>query len=290
MFGYVRPVVPELKCKDFDLYKATYCGLCRTLRKRYGIFAPLFLNYDFTFLALLLHEAEPRLAFSMGRCHANPFRKCEMCIESDSLNAAADESIILTYWKLRDSISDDTGWRGLSSRFFALILKPAYQKAARRSPNFDALTQTCLSDLARMERDNCPSLDRPADAFARILQGAALEEPAPARRRVLEELFYHLGRWIYLLDAWDDVQADLSAGNYNPIAARFGDAGGEENLTATLNHSLNLMRSAFQLGEFGCRSALIENILYLGLPLIQRAVFDGSWGELKKQRIWSNKR
>lgn len=61
MFGYVRPVRPELKCRDFDLYQATYCGLCRCLRRRYGLLAPMFLNYDFTFLALLLWQPEEGL-------------------------------------------------------------------------------------------------------------------------------------------------------------------------------------------------------------------------------------
>ena len=57
MFGYVRPLRDELKCRDFDLYRAVYCGLCAAMRRRYGWLAPMFLNYDFTFLALLLSLA-----------------------------------------------------------------------------------------------------------------------------------------------------------------------------------------------------------------------------------------
>ena len=98
MFGYVRPVRDELKCKDFDLYRNTYCGLCRTLRRRYGLLAPMILNFDFTFLALLLAPAEDRFTPCRGRCHANPFRRIPMCPESPELEAAADECVILTYW------------------------------------------------------------------------------------------------------------------------------------------------------------------------------------------------
>ena len=78
MFGYVRPFQPELKCRDYDLYRATYCGLCRCLRRRYGLVAPMFLNFDFTFLALLLWEPEDRFVPCRGRCHGNPLVKRPM--------------------------------------------------------------------------------------------------------------------------------------------------------------------------------------------------------------------
>ena len=107
MFGYVRPCRPELKCRDFDLYQATYCGLCRCLRRRYGLIAPMLLNFDFTFLALLLWEPEDSFAPCRGRCHANPLRKLPMCPDSGALELAADESVILAWWKLRDSVEDE---------------------------------------------------------------------------------------------------------------------------------------------------------------------------------------
>ena len=72
MFGYVRPVREELKCRDFDLYKATYCGLCGAMRRRYGWLAPMFLNYDFTFLALLLSEPEERFTPLPGAVPRQP--------------------------------------------------------------------------------------------------------------------------------------------------------------------------------------------------------------------------
>ena len=104
----------------------------------------------------------------------------------------------------------------------------------------------------------------------------------------MEQLLYHLGRWIYLIDARDDLEEDLAAGRYNPITARFGAEVDDQALKQTMDHSINLACSAFQLMEFGCRSAVLENILYLGIPLVQRAVFDGSWKAIKKQKIWRN--
>ena len=93
---------------------------------------------------------------------------------------------------------------------------------------------------------------------------------------------------LYLADARDDLEEDRRAGRYNPVAARYGPQGDDRALGLTMDSSLELMGAALQLGEFGCRKALLENIVYLGLPLVQRAVFDGTWKELKKQKIWRN--
>lgn len=288
MFGYVRPCRPELKCKDFDLYRATYCGLCRCLRRRYGLLAPMFLNFDFTFLTLVLWSAEERFTPCAGRCHANPLRKEPMCPDSPALEQAADESMVLTWWKLRDAVADEPFWKGLPARVLSGLLGPAYRKAAARRPEFAAAVEESLGELNRLEGEQCPSIDRTADTFARLLQAAAPGEGTEGR--VLGQLLYHLGRWIYLIDARDDLVEDRAACRYNPVAARYGPEGDDPALKRTLDHSLELMGAALQLGDFGCRKALLENIIYLGLPLVQRAVFEGSWAEIKKQKIWRNGR
>ena len=286
MFGYVRPCRLELKCKDFDLYRSTYCGLCRCLRKNYGLIAPNLLNFDFTFLALLLWKPEDHFTPCKGRCYANPLIYRDMCPNTPALELAAAESVILAWWKLRDSVADDTFWRGIPARILSLLLRSAYRMAAAACPEFDRQVRQSLEELDTLEKQGCTSLDRTADTFARLLQAAAPEDGEQGR--VLSQLLYHLGRWIYLADARDDQVEDTTAGRYNPVTARFGPAGDDDQLKLTMNHSLELIGAAFQLGEFGCRSAVIENIIYLGLPLVQRAVFDGSWTQIKKQKIWRN--
>ena len=146
--------------------------------------------------------------------------------------------------------------------------------------------QCCLDELAALEAEHSPSLDRPADTFARILQAAVPEGEEQAR--VLAQLLYHLGRWIYLLDAREDLEEDLREGRYNPVAARYGPEGDDQALSLTLDQSQAQMAAALELGQFGCRKAVLENIIYLGLPLVQRTVFDGSWAQIKKIKIWSN--
>lgn len=279
----------ELKCKDFDRYRATYCGLCRTMRKRCGLLAPLVLNFDFTFLALLLAPKQGEELTRCHRCHVPPFRRRCMCSTSPALELAADESVILAWWQLHDRVQDEGFWKGLPARLLKGLLRGSYRRAAAARPDFEQLTIRQLEQLRELETSNCPSLDRPADAFAGLLRGAMAPTGDPAADRAMGELLYHLGRWIYLIDAKDDLERDLADGNYNPIRARFGAEEHAAQLEQTLNHSLNRMCSACALLELGRQEALVENILCLGLPLIQRCVFDGSWSEMKKQKIWRNK-
>lgn len=284
MFGYVRAFRPELKCKDFDLYGATYCGLCSCMRQRYGVVAPMFLSYDFTFLALLLWDEETTFRPCSGRCLAKPWRKKAMCPVSPALEETADKSVILTYWKLRDGVADERGAKKLAASVLALLLRSAYQKAAGLQPEFDACVQRHLADLNRLEQENCPSIDRTADTFACLLRDASGHEGEQGR--VLEQILYHVGRWIYLADARDDFAHDKEDGSYNPLLLRYGEVCDDDALKDTMDHSLEMAASAMELGRFGCRKAILENILYLGLPMVQKAVFDGSWSQFKKQKIW----
>ena len=287
MFGYVRPVRQELKCKDFDLYRATYCGLCRCLRRRYGPVAPMFLSYDLTFLALLLWQPEEQFHPCLGLCHANPLIRKPMCPDSPALEHTADASVILAWWKLKDSLQDEGLVGSIPARSLSALLYAPYRTAAKTWSSLDETARSCLAELVALEQDHCASLDRTADTFARLLQAAIPKDCS--QTRVLSQLLYHLGRWIYLIDARDDLAEDQKNGRYNPVAARYGPQGNDSALELTLDHSRELMGAAFQLGDFGCRRPIIENILYLGLPLVERAVFDGSWAQIKKQKIWSNR-
>ena len=143
-----------------------------------------------------------------------------------------------------------------------------------------------LEELARMEQEGCPSIDRTADTFARLLQAAAPVTGDPGKDRPVNLLLYHLGRWIYLIDARDDLEEDRESGAYNPLLLRFGPVCDDEILGMTMEHSLNMARSAVSVLEMGCRREVIENILYLGLPTVQQAVFRGDWKQIKKQKVW----
>ena len=127
--------------------------------------------------------------------------------------------------------------------------------------------------------DNLDKDSRRLEAFGELLAAAAPPSGDSARDRALGQLLYHVGRWIYLTDAWDDLEEDRRTGSYNPIAARFGGEAeaGRDDLRVTLRHSLNLARSAAALLELGYWTETVENILFLGLPMVEELVFTGRW-------------
>ena len=285
MFGYVRPVFSELSQEQKDAYQSVYCGLCHAMGERHGWLARFTLNYDFTLLALLHYGSGISEATVCRRCPAHPFRGKRTCLCGDALEAAADESMILTWHKLSDDVADRGLVGGIPYRILRWLFRKGYRCAVEARPEFDAAVSREMKRLAQLERERSPQLDRTADTFAKILSAAAgnCEE---SQRRGMEQVLYHLGRWIYLADAWDDLREDRKAGRYNPLDARFAGKALEERdyVETTMTHSVRLICSAFQLMEFGAWTPIVENVFYRGLPTVQRAVLDGRWRELRKAK------
>ncbi len=293
MFGYVRPP-QDLPQEELDRFRRVYCGLCHTLGQRYGQAARFILNYDFTYLAILLSEPEEGTADS-GRCYVSPVKKRPFQTSTPALELAADESVILAYWQLRDGVADHDWLHGLKYRILSKVLEPAYRKAAAARPAFNRRTRTQLKMLSELEAERCPSMDRAADAFAVLLRGAAEDVDDPIRRRVLEQMLYHLGRWVYLADAADDLKKDAISGDYNPVALRFGLTDGawtaesRKEFAASLDHSIHMMATAYELWDFGVWSPILQSTIYNGLFRVGKAVLDGTFrtvgrGEDRKKR------
>ena len=172
MYGYVRPPLGELPQEERDRFQRAYCGLCHTLGQRYGLAARFILNYDFTYLAILLAEGEEGPA-GESRCPVSPIRKRPYRQGDGAAALAADESVILAYWQLRDGVADHDWLHGLKYRGISQILEPAYRKAAQARPGYDEAVRRQLEILTRLEAEQCPSMDRAADAFAALLERSA---------------------------------------------------------------------------------------------------------------------
>ena len=171
MFGYVRPSDDRLTPTDRETFRAAYCGLCHALGARYGLVGRMILNYDLTFLAMVLSDGAGEMCAK--RCAVHPIRR-RCCVAGDpALDAAADMSVILTYWQLRDGVADHGFWGGLKYRVASALLGRAYRKARQALPWFDRDARQQLDELSALERESCPTLDEPADAFARLLALAA---------------------------------------------------------------------------------------------------------------------
>ena len=243
MFGYVRPSLARLSEEDRGRFSAAYCGLCRVLGQRYG------------------QVAHPR----RGR---------DLHPANEALELAADESVSLAWWQIQAALADP-GRGKWKYRAAARALRGAYRRARALRPAFDRTARSLLAELRAMEEARCPSLDEPAGAFARILAAAAAESGHPIKGRVLEQLLYHLGRWIYLVDAADDLAEDFASGSYNPLICRFGLERGElteearESLTVSLDHSIRLMGAAFELWAPIVRSTVYEGLFHVGTAVLE---------------------
>ena len=146
----MRPSDDRLTPADRETFRAAYCGLCHALGARYGLVGRMILNYDLTFLAMVLSDGAGEMCAK--RCAVHPMRR-RCCVAGDpALDAAADMSVILTYWQLRDGVADHGFWGGLKYRIASVLLRPAYRKARERRPRFDAGTKAHLADLAALEQ------------------------------------------------------------------------------------------------------------------------------------------
>ena len=151
-------------------------------------------------------------------------------------------------------------------------------------------TQATPERVAELEAERCPSLDRPADAFAVLLAGAAQGIADPVKRRVAEQLLYHLGRWVYLVDAADDLKEDLKTGSYNPLVLRFRVQDGalseedRQQLAGTLDGSVRAMAAAFELADFGVYAPVLRAAVYEGLYIVGAAVLNGTFHRRRRER------
>ncbi len=283
MFGYVRPLKGELKVREYEAYRAAYCGLCRCLGDRFGLPARFLVSYDLTCVFWLLSCREQAVPTRRCRCPACPARTRLCAADSEALTQAAQLNILLSYHKLRDTAQDERGRKRLKAKAGALFYRRAYRKAAAALPALDELIRQQLDQLAALERDGCASLDRTADAFAQILAGCAVLLPDDLSRRAGQEVLYHVGRYLYLTDALDDLQQDAASGAYNPAAARYGAPGGvlapedEAALAATIELSISRAAAALELLEPQWSGEILRNIVYLGLPSVLQSVRAGTF-------------
>ena len=270
MFGYLREDASNLRLRDYDCYKALYCGLCKSMGKCTGLCSRLSLSYDFTFLAALrLSLAGELPELKKFHCAVKCFRRHKAFVKSKAIDFCADASAILTHYKLLDDRKDEKGLKKLRASLLSPLFSRGYRKAKRRQNELDRLVRSHMDELAAIERENTTSVDRPAECFGRLLGEIAsfgLSEPAS---RIARAIGIAIGKWIYLLDAADDYDEDQKRGRYNPFLAFGLDDEGKETLRESLTAYLADAEKALDLIDSYPAPELKEilrNLLYSGLP------------------------
>lgn len=277
MFGYVRAYKPELKVKELESYKGVYCGLCKALGREFTPLAKFILNYDFTFLAMLrLSLADKCLGFTIKRCSFNPLKRCRVYRDTNNiLKSVAATAIIFFYYKLKDNLSDC----GLTGKIACLFLLPfaslAHRKAKKLEPEVERAVASAMKQQARVEALRCGSIDEAAEPTARLLHYiAGMYANDKDEKEALERFGYCLGRWIYLIDALDDIKKDIKNKNFNPFVdcLKLDESNIMQKALQMLNVCVSemvLSLNKLKLKRFG---PIINNIVVYGLPRQQKLI------------------
>ena len=273
VFGYVKPVNSELLVKEYEFYKATYCGVCRSMKKCTGALSNVLHSYDSVFLALvrMLFSPSENIKARRGRCIAHPLKARAMLVRSEATDYTACAFAILTYYKLLDDIHDERA----AKRIATAILRPIYASAKKRA-GMQELAE-CIRDrlaaINRLEDEKCPSVDEPAKLFGELLAEIFAYGLSGDDRTVAYECGYHLGKFIYAADAAEDYERDRASGSYNPYVVMYGGKELTQENKSTIRCALLLecraLEGAVNLLPFGSLATIegiINNVIYLGLP------------------------
>lgn len=284
MFGYIKTHRTELRVREYEYYRASYCGLCRSMGQCTGQCSRLLLSYDFAFLAnirMALNGTQP--TFKRRRCIAHPFRRRTMMEPNDELRFAASASSILAYEKCRDDLQDERGMRKFKARLKCILLHGAYRRAKKRLPDLAGAVRAHLARLTDKEKEQRPSVDEVAVIFGDLLADIVSYGLPDEKKRVAETIGRQTGRFIYIIDAIDDLPEDIEKKRFNPFLLLFGGAPATEDKKSVedaLIACLCDLEIAFDLIDDTAdanRRAVIENILYLGMPrTVKQVLYRGT--------------
>lgn len=215
MFGYVTICESELKMKDWRKYRAYYCGLCRSLRKRHGHVGQLTLSYDMTFAVVLLTSLyEIKTEEVSCRCKTHPVKKQKM-LQNEIADYCADMNVLLSYYHLRDNWEDEKKVSGLAG---SVALGRKAKKIAEQYPRQSGVIEEELGKLAAYEAADSQNIDEPAGCFGRLMAEMFVYREDEWEMS-LRQIGFYLGKFIYIMDAYEDLEKDLQKGCYNPLRA-----------------------------------------------------------------------
>ena len=257
MFGYVIPNQQELKKENLIEYRGWYCGLCQKLKKEYGLAGQLSLNYDMTFLGMLLTSLyEPEISQSQYRCMLHPKTK-RIIYSSEYLDYAADMNLLLVYYKCQDDWQDD---RNIFKAGYGIALEKKAKKVSGKYPEKSACIRKCLEKITEIEHRKSENVEEAANVFGELCACLFVYQK-DEWERYLYQLGFYLGKFIYLMDAWDDLEKDKKRKEYNPFL-QVDEAG---KVYQILRMMMAETCKAFERLPILENTEILRNILYSGV-------------------------
>jgi hypothetical protein len=261
MYGYVAINKSEMKFKEFDMYQTFYCGLCHKLKEKYGFWGQLSLNYDMTFLIILLTSLyEPETLTQKRKCILHPFEHKE--ISSNLFTEyIADMNILLVRYKCTDDWQDE---KKILKLIYGNLLRGKSKKQRELYRDKIRRMDLLLFDLAEGERQNNQDVDYMAGLFGKVMAEVVVFKQDEWTDN-LYTLGFYLGKFIYLLDAYEDIEKDIKKGTYNPLQKRYETPEFEEECQVVLTMMVSECCKEFEKLPIIDYAEILRNILYSGV-------------------------
>lgn len=275
MFGYVNPDTPYLFIKDEKLYKALYCGMCKSIGTGCGQRARAALTYDMAFMSALIHNIRREdVQIKKAHCAIHWFKKRPIAVKDDTSVLLGCINTALAYYKLCDDKAD-----GDKKGVFRHMFKRGFKRAKKRHPEAVEIIKTQLEKQAALEKANCSIIDEACEPTAEMMKKLSVYALKEFSTEATEGLFYDLGKWVYLADALDDYDKDVKKKRYNVLYNAFGEKSkcgavekNAEEITYIFDSLFADMRQKLADINFRYNHDLTDNIILRGIPLKTRSL------------------
>ncbi|GAA3655492.1 DUF5685 family protein [Asaccharospora irregularis] len=271
MFGYVKINKMDLTFREYEHYRGYYCGLCKYLKDNHGEISRLSLNYDITFLVILLTSIyRPEHTIIEEGCITNPFKKKKKII-NEITEYAASMNVLLAYYKLEDNLNDD---RGIKDILAYHIYKGKLELAYEKYPKKAEFIKEQLDKLNNLEKERNTNIDMVSNTFGNIM-GEVFAYKNDEFEQRLRMIGFNLGKYIYILDAYEDLEKDLKKGRYNPFLD-YIDKKEElkERVDKLISISLGIVGRNIDNLNIKVNTGIIDNIVYSGVFLRYKNILE----------------
>ena len=271
MFGYVKINKMDLTFREYESYKGYYCGLCKYLKENHGEISRLSLNYDITFLIVVLTGIyKPKTNIFEERCIVSPFKKKKKLI-NEITEYAASMNILLSYYKLEDNLIDD---KGIKDIFAYNIYKSKYNLANKKYPEKSKVIREQMSLLNKLEKEKDYNIDKVSNTFGELM-GEIFSYKKDENEEYLRKIGFNIGKYIYILDAYEDLEEDYKKGRYNPFIEYINNKDElKKRVDRLISISLGLLSSSINNLNLRVNRGIIDNIVYSGVYLRYKYILE----------------
>lgn len=263
MFGYININQKELSEESKKIYQAYYCGLCQKLKTNCGTKGQMLLSYDLTFLIVLLtglYELEnTETEFT---CPLHPTKKRTAYI-SEATEYAADMNLILAYQNLLDDWKDEKSY---TKKAFVKILDKDYTRIVSKYPRQVRALEEFMRKTAEAEKNKETNLDLVAGLTGEML-GEIMCWREDEWQEEMRTLGFYMGKFIYLMDAYEDYEADQKKNCYNPLVymEKENDQEFDTFCKLLLTSMMSECAKSFERLPILLHADILRNILYSGV-------------------------